>query len=78
MNITNTLLLSAALAALPLSLHAQGAPLAAGQKKFLGSIHSPGQIETRRGAVPGRRAQSAPSATNRASPAGVAAKAVTD
>lgn len=38
-------LLSAALAAVPLTLQAQGAPLAAGQKKFLGSIHSPLQVK---------------------------------
>ncbi|GAA5069184.1 endo-1,4-beta-xylanase [Lysobacter panacisoli] len=40
----NHALLVALLAALPLTLHAQGAPLAAGQQKFLGSVHSPTQI----------------------------------
>lgn len=38
-------ILLAALATLPLTLPAQGAPLAAGQQKFLGSVHSPTQIE---------------------------------
>lgn len=37
--------LLAALAVLPLTSHAQGAPLAAGQRKFLGNIHSPSQLE---------------------------------
>lgn len=37
--------LAAALAALPLQSQAQGAPLAAGQKKFLGGIHGPSQVE---------------------------------
>jgi len=34
----------ALLAAMPLALQAQGAPLAAGQQKFLGSVHSPTQL----------------------------------
>ncbi|HEY5852379.1 MAG TPA: endo-1,4-beta-xylanase [Lysobacter sp.] len=34
----------AVLVATPLALHAQGAPLAAGQQKFLGSVHSPTQL----------------------------------
>lgn len=37
-------LLLAILVAMPLALHAQGAPLASGQQKFLGSVHSPTQI----------------------------------
>lgn len=41
---TNHALLCALIAALPLASHAQGAPLAAGQQKFLGSVHSPTQI----------------------------------
>src|SRR5687768_15272179 len=45
MNTTKALLLTVVLAALPPALHAQGAPLAAGQQKFLGSIHSPAQIK---------------------------------
>lgn len=44
MNHTRKILCAAMLAALPLVLQAQGAPLAAGQQKFLGSVHSPTQI----------------------------------
>jgi endo-1,4-beta-xylanase len=45
MKTTKALLFSFVLAALPLTSHAQGAPLAAGQKKFLGNIYSPAQIK---------------------------------
>jgi len=45
MNKTNALLLAAVLSALPPALLAQGAPLAAGQGKFLGSAYSPPQAK---------------------------------
>lgn len=41
----HTILFAAALAALPFFAQAQGAPLAAGQKKFLGNIHASAQLE---------------------------------
>ncbi len=42
--IVKAIMLAALLAAMPLTLQAQGAPLAAGQAKFLGSVHSPTQL----------------------------------
>ena len=42
---THAMLLLATLLASPLCSRAQNAPLAAGQGKFIGNIHSPSQIE---------------------------------
>ena len=44
MNTTRKILCAALLAASPLLAQAQTAPLAAGQARFLGSVHSPTQI----------------------------------